>query len=510
MRPETAVSGIFISYRRDDSAGFAGRLADDLKDYFPANLVFMDVTGIAPGIDFRKVIEEKVGACDVLLVVIGKSWVVARNAASEPRLQDAKDFVRLEVASALKRDIPVIPVLVDGASMPAAADLPADLEALAWRNAVELRHARWDADLQALIAALKNIVPQGLQTARSSPVTTPAATASVSTTKVASPFRRWWIALVVAGVIGGGAVLALKLKAPPLNLAPPPTSSTLPAGPSSATGNSGSPAPQKSDGKYPATLPAGMQVTLGNATYLILSARLERRTAEQLALIFLVRMTSNSSNGDSLWDGSFRLLVNEQKLAPVNSLNEIVETDSAKEAEVAFNIPASLKAAQLEINYSNKEATRIPIDLTAAVFGLPPAPPRSKLAGPFPLTLAAGAEVNVDSAVYRIVSAQITRHNMEKLALKLIVRMTNKRNYADSFWDGSFRLLVDDVPRAPVSKLNEVVDRNSAKEGEVLFVFDDTVQSLDLLIRHGKEKSRLPLDLKAGDAAQGLNLKKSS
>ena len=76
------MAGIVISYRRDDSAGFAGRLADDLKDYFPADLVFMDVTGIAPGIDFRKVIEEKVGACDVLLVVIGKSWVVARIPAS--------------------------------------------------------------------------------------------------------------------------------------------------------------------------------------------------------------------------------------------------------------------------------------------------------------------------------------------------------------------------------------------------------------------------------------------
>lgn len=157
------MSGIFISYRREDSAGFAGRLADDLKECFAPDMVFMDVTNIAPGLDFRKVIEQKVGACDVLLAVIGKSWLNCRGADNQPRLKDKGDFVHLELASALKRDIPVVPVLVDGAAMPPAGDLPASLEALAWRNAVELRHAQWKADLQGLATALRAMVPTDVQ-----------------------------------------------------------------------------------------------------------------------------------------------------------------------------------------------------------------------------------------------------------------------------------------------------------------------------------------------------------
>jgi hypothetical protein len=117
------VPGVFISYRRDDSAGFAGRLADDLGEKFGADLVFMDVTGIAPGIDFRKAIESKVGDCDAVLVVIGRSWLGGRG--GDARLQDATDVVRLEVASALRRDVAVIPVLVDGATCrPRAIFLP--------------------------------------------------------------------------------------------------------------------------------------------------------------------------------------------------------------------------------------------------------------------------------------------------------------------------------------------------------------------------------------------------
>jgi hypothetical protein len=159
------MTGIFISYRREDSAGYAGRLADDLKESFAPDLVFMDVTSVAPGLDFRKVIEQKVSVCDVLLAVIGKSWLTCLSANGKPRLQDQHDFVHLELASALQRDIPVIPVLVDGATMPAAADLPPSLEALAWRNAVELRHAKWGADLQGLVTALRAMLPPSAQSA---------------------------------------------------------------------------------------------------------------------------------------------------------------------------------------------------------------------------------------------------------------------------------------------------------------------------------------------------------
>ena len=147
--------GIFISYRREDAEGQAGRLFDDLANEFGNAAVFMDVAGIEPGRDFRRAIDENVANCGVLLAIIGKNWLNIRDAEGQRRIDDPMDFVRLETAAALKRDIPVIPVLVQGANMPRTAHLPPDLVDIAFRNGVELTHARWDSDVQILFKALR-------------------------------------------------------------------------------------------------------------------------------------------------------------------------------------------------------------------------------------------------------------------------------------------------------------------------------------------------------------------
>lgn len=149
---------IFISYRREDTEGQAGRLFDDLVKLFGEQSVLMDVAGIEPGRDFRKAIDEHVASCGVLLALIGKNWIDARDEAGRRRLDDPLDFVRLETGAALKRDIPVVPVLVRGASMPRADQLPADLADLVFRNAIELTHARWDSDLSVLSKALSRFI----------------------------------------------------------------------------------------------------------------------------------------------------------------------------------------------------------------------------------------------------------------------------------------------------------------------------------------------------------------
>jgi len=146
---------IFVSYRRDDSEGEAGRLFDDLVREFSETSVFMDVAAIEAGRDFRKAIDESVATCSVLLVIIGKEWNEAKNETGRRRLDDSFDLVRLQTASALKRGIPVIPVLVHGARMPRADQLPDDLKELAYRNGVELTRARWNSDLQSLIKTLR-------------------------------------------------------------------------------------------------------------------------------------------------------------------------------------------------------------------------------------------------------------------------------------------------------------------------------------------------------------------
>jgi hypothetical protein len=130
--------GIFISYRREDAEGQAGRLFDDLSEHFGRNAVFMDVAGIKKGLDFRRVIEEHVSSCGVLLVIIGKRWLSVTDGRGKRRLDDANDFVRLETAAALSRGIPVVPVLVQDAARPTEQDLPDVLQELAFRNGTEL------------------------------------------------------------------------------------------------------------------------------------------------------------------------------------------------------------------------------------------------------------------------------------------------------------------------------------------------------------------------------------
>lgn len=149
MRP------IFISYRREDTEGQAGRLFESLREVFGEHTVFMDVETIAPGADFRRAIETNIDQCGVVLSLIGKTWLTVTGKDGKRRLDNANDFVRLETSSALKRGVTVIPVLVQGAPMPQEADLPDDIKDLAYRNSVELTHARWDSDVQVLINALR-------------------------------------------------------------------------------------------------------------------------------------------------------------------------------------------------------------------------------------------------------------------------------------------------------------------------------------------------------------------
>jgi TIR domain len=150
-----AAGSIFISYRREDTQGEAGHLLADLRRRFGDERVFFDVATIRPGEDFRKAVEKAVGSCAVLVVVIGKKWLTAADASGRRRLDDPRDFVRFETAVALRRDVRVIPVLVQGAAMPNEEELPDDLKDLVWRNAQELSHGRWEYDASRLVKAIE-------------------------------------------------------------------------------------------------------------------------------------------------------------------------------------------------------------------------------------------------------------------------------------------------------------------------------------------------------------------
>jgi formylglycine-generating enzyme required for sulfatase activity len=165
------MSKILISYRREDSADVTGRIDDRLVQQFGRQAVFVDVDSIPFGVDFRKHLDEQVAKCDVFLAVIGPDWMGQKDSQGKTRLEDPKDFVRIEIESALTRQIPVIPILVRGASIPPAEQLPQSMQDLPYRNGLPVRSGPdFHNDMNRLIAYLTQQI-RGLSEAQPEPDT---------------------------------------------------------------------------------------------------------------------------------------------------------------------------------------------------------------------------------------------------------------------------------------------------------------------------------------------------
>ncbi|MEO0816213.1 MAG: toll/interleukin-1 receptor domain-containing protein [Pseudomonadota bacterium] len=186
---------IFISYRREDSQYQADRLRQTIAPFVtdPQTEIFVDVDNIPPGVDFVKFLDERVGQCEVLLALIGRGWLSATNPSTGMRrLDEPTDFVREEIAAALRRNIPVVPVLLDGAVMPNESDLPEDLKPLARRNGVDIDRQSFDIDAERMM--------EGLGFRKGSP-----AIATPPTEPVAKPKRGLLMAMLAAVVVAGAA-----------------------------------------------------------------------------------------------------------------------------------------------------------------------------------------------------------------------------------------------------------------------------------------------------------------
>jgi hypothetical protein len=189
----SAPGRIFMSYRREDAAYPAGWLYDRLADHYGSSQIFKDVDSIELGDDFVQVITSAVGACDVLLAVIGPEWLTATDAHGRRRLDNPDDFVRLEIEAALSRRVRVIPILVDGASMPAAEQLPDSLAMLERRQALELSPARFTFDTGRLLKVLdRNLAEVRTAHGDAASMGEPAEKAPApSTTEVQEAPQRW-------------------------------------------------------------------------------------------------------------------------------------------------------------------------------------------------------------------------------------------------------------------------------------------------------------------------------
>ena len=200
-RDEETRTKIFISYRREETAGEARALFNTLVARLGESSVFMDVDSVALGRDFRQVLQESLASCDLVLVIIGRDWLDAKSGSGQRRIEDPEDFVHLEIGVALKRNIPITPVLVQRAEMPTAQHLPQGIKDFAYRNGFELSHNRWESDVQELLKRLgvgKQPVPEARTETDPPAVRTPGGRTS----------RQWLVIggtlIVLVGSLGAG------------------------------------------------------------------------------------------------------------------------------------------------------------------------------------------------------------------------------------------------------------------------------------------------------------------
>ena len=230
------MSGIFLSYRRDDSSGYAGRLFDNLAETFGRERVFMDIETLEPGMDFVTGIDRAIASCGAVIAMIGPNWINAKNADGHRRLEDPNDFIRLEITSALTRDVRVIPVLVHNARMPPEQELPEALRPLCRLQACEISDNRWEFDAHRLIEVLGPLVAEPEPGPKTTPPATKPTTEAASTGT--SPERKpggptVWLtaaAVVILAAVGGAWWLG---RSPPAEPAAPtisePAVSPVPA-----------------------------------------------------------------------------------------------------------------------------------------------------------------------------------------------------------------------------------------------------------------------------------------
>jgi hypothetical protein len=500
------MNDIFISYRRDDSAGHAGRLFDRLKDRLGAEHVFMDVTDLRPGQDFAVELEQAVAKANCLLAVIGPRWLDAVDASGRRRIDDPEDFVRREVGAALSKGASVIPVLVHGAKMPPADELPEALRSLARRQAIELSDQRWDSDLRELVQFLS---------ADANVVTAPRDTGPAASKPAMAGGRRLSaIAMVALALVVGGSWMAFNASNRNAQIAesmPDPTARSV-AADAPAPAVAGAPRPVKTAGpqqRFAVALPQVSEVRFrtnrAQVVFTIMGIRLEPRDSDTQVLTILVRMLNLGPSDEAFGSDQFRLIAGDQTIASTTTLISGIEATEAKEASLRFVAPSGAADVALEVRM-NTESTRIPIALSARSpirddvsldnFGRARPARVVDTLKDLPAALTVGQLVEVGMVGYRISAAMIERETTEKASLTVTVRCSVPRGGRGvSFGSSTVRLWIDGVPRAPVNFVNLAVDPGDSKEDRFVFGLVSMPQTLEVGIQNGGDSARVPLPL---------------
>lgn len=444
----------FISYRRDDAAGYAGRLYEALERRLGTDQIFRDIDTLEPGLDFIDAIESRLYECRVFLALIGREWLDARDREGHRRLDQSNDYVRLEIAAALARaDVRVIPVLIEGATMPAPESLPEDLRQLSRRHAVHLRDDAWDHDVDRLASVISEITGTSLR--HSAPV-------AARTTRETRNAR--WI------VAAAAAVALVAIGAYWLSLREPSASSSITGGGVSSIGlGAGLSAGDRDTGRYGVVIPAISEVAHVSLIYTLLSASVTPRGNGTSELRLRIRFANNGQHAANAWDSSFRLAIGGDTLTPVSNLNEVVAGHSVKQGIVVFSIPSSATRAGLRI-IEGSRVGELPLDFSDST--LPAADERAD-AGDVLSRAIAATLLAAPSQLMRAndVSVAVTRGTSRRFAnvvrLRFTVKYSNAGRY--SFGGATLRVTAGGQTLAPIEDPTVAVEGMSDKSVDVEF-----------------------------------------
>lgn len=459
---ETAAPTIFLSYRREDSAGHTGRLADALGARFGVAHVFRDIEGIEPGEDFVEAVRREIATCDVVLVVIGRDWLDVRDAAGRRRLDDPADHVRQEIAAALERDVRVIPVLVENAVMPRQAELPADIAPLARRNALPLSDVGWDDDVARLAAAI----------ARTRAAPTPSVPTPVR--QHARRGRRVRTAIGVAAAVGLVLVAALAVRGRPDagDVAPSP------AEPPAA---SASPLASRA-----LRMSGPLDARLGLAVVSLRSLRVDS-VPDGFRLVAGFRLENRATVALPFLHGEFELDQGDGRADALGETDAEVSPGDAADVEWTWALEPGAIAAVLRFRHAG-EFVEVPIDLRPDQVATPEPPlPATAL-----LNARGEASATVGPIEIAFEGADLRRFvNIDVVTARF--RATNAGAALEQFSSQDLLLVVDGVVEPPYSSLALLLPAGATVADSAVYRIAPGAREISLRVRFGEEQRELPL-----------------
>jgi TIR domain-containing protein len=451
----------FIGYRRDDAAGYAGRLHEALERRLGRDAIFRDVDTLEPGQDFVDAIGQRLGDCKVFLALIGREWLDARDRSGQRRLDQSNDYVRLEIAAALARpDVRMIPVLIEGADIPPPEALPEDIRSLARKQAVSIRDEAWDQDVDRLASVIAKLTGNPSEAVTKSAVSSAPVKAS----------RLRGLALAAVGLIVAAVAVSILARfaregpAGPADPADPADNDAIVTGVATTVSEpAASPVRPAVAGSLPAygvAVPRIAEVVHASLIYSLLSAAVTPTANDTNELTLRFRFTNQGRYDANAWDATFRLAADGQTLAPTGGLNEIVHALSSMEGIVVFTVPAMSRRVVVRVVDGNRVG-ELPLDLSPTASSVDEkttaAGDSSSLAIVLPIVREPRVLMRGEDLVATVVRAS-SRRFANAVRLNFEVRLAAQGRYAVHSGAATLRLAVGDNVLAPLEAPNIVVE----------------------------------------------------